>query len=132
MIIIDSNIWIFGEIADAPEHEEAIKKYKESVQKDEIGINAIIASEVFHKLYRLYDANIAQERTNRILQDTSINCLNFSREMIIGAANMAKTFNLRINDALISQQAIHIGEKILTDDVKDFKKVKGLEIIPLR
>lgn len=42
------------------------------------------------------------------------------------------TAQLRINDALIASQALDAGARVLTDNVKDFKKVKGLKIDPLR
>lgn len=132
LIIIDSNIWLFGEIKDAPEHLIAIDKYKESAEKDEIGINAIIFSEVFHKLYRLYDLETAMERTDKIVRNPSISCLDFSRDTLFKAGKLAQDSRLRINDALIAQQALELDAKVLTDDIRDFRKVKGLEVIALR
>ncbi len=48
------------------------------------------------------------------------------------AIDLAFKADMRINDALIAQQALELGVPVLTDNVKDFKKVKGLKITPLR
>ena len=39
---------------------------------------------------------------------------------------------VRINDAIIGIQALCNADGILTDNTKDFKKIDGLNIIPLR
>ncbi|MCA1917072.1 hypothetical protein [Methanospirillum hungatei] len=39
---------------------------------------------------------------------------------------------LRINDAIIGIQALGNADGILKDNTKDFKKIDGLNIIPLR
>lgn len=132
MIIIDSNIWIFGEFASAPEHELALRAYRSAIQTDSVGINAIISSEVFHTLYRLSDAGVAEERIVTIVSNPAIDWLEFSRDMVAQAAALARKAGLRINDALIAVQALSIGAKVLTDNVRDFKKVEGLRVLPLR
>ncbi len=132
MIIIDSNIWIFGELENTPEHDVAVKKYREAVEKDEIGINVIIASEVFHTLYRLVDIKAARERLDTILSSPSIEWIDMGKLETMLATGLAESCKIRINDALIAQQALAAGAKVLTDNVKDFRKVRGLEIIPMR
>ncbi len=131
VIIIDSNIWIFGEIVNAPEHGAAVKGYKSIMEKDTVAINAIIISEVFHKLSRLFDSNIAYSRVTNILQNPSIEWLEIGRETSISAISLSKNARIKINDAFIARQALEIGAKVFTDD-SDFKKVKGLEIMFLR
>jgi predicted nucleic acid-binding protein len=131
MIILDSNVWIFSEIINCPEHEAAVKGYKSFMEKDTIAINAIVASEVFHKLSRLFDSDLAYVRVNNILHNPSIEWLDLTRNTSIRAIDLANKIKIRINDALIAEQALEFGAKLFTDD-KDFKKVKGLEIVALR
>ncbi len=132
MIIVDSNIFIFGETDSAPEYKMAIQKYKEAVEHDRIGTNVIIISEVFHFSKKINGAESAASRVRNILRSPSVDLTEFSPETASRAANLARDFQMRINDALIAQQAIETGASILTDNVKDFKKIKSIRIIPLR
>jgi predicted nucleic acid-binding protein len=132
MIIIDSNIFIFGEMAEAPERDAAISKYKEAVSRGTIGTNVIILSETFHKSQRINGRESASLRIRDILDHPSVQLLEFGAETIIRATKLARDFQMGINDALIAQQAIETGASVLTDNVKDFKKIKLIKIMPLR
>lgn len=131
LIILDSNIWIFGEIYDSPEHSLAIKSYETALKQGPIGINAIVLSEVFHKLSRLFDIDIAYARVSNILQNPSLEWLEIDRNTALNAIKLAKAYSLRINDALIAAQAMDYGVRLLTDD-GHFERIKGLETISLR
>ncbi len=131
MILVDSNIWIFAEVSNCQEHEAAVKGYEAFMKKDTIAINAIIASEIFHKLSKLFDQDSAYVRVNNILQNPSIEWLDLGRTTSIRAIKLAKNSKIRINDALIAEQAMETGAKVFTDD-KDFNRVKGLAIVTLR
>ena len=132
MIIVDTNIFIFGEIDSAPEHELAIQKYKNACSSDKIGTNVIILSELFHLSRNFSGLESAASRIKNILSSPVIEFMEFSPEVILRATKLARDFQMRINDALIAQQAIETGAAILTDNVKDFKKIKSIKIIPLR
>ncbi len=132
MIIIDSNIFIFGETADAPERQMAISKYKEAVNADEVGTNVIILSETFHKSQLINGRESASLRIRDILGHPKVRFLELGAETIFRAAKLARDFQMRINDALIAQQAMEYGAAVLTDNVKDFGKIKAIRVIPLR
>jgi len=56
-IFVDSNIHIFANIEEYPEHSIAKSKIKELVEQGyKLLINLIIVSEVQYKLYRLLDS----------------------------------------------------------------------------
>ncbi len=131
MIIVDSNIWIFAETAAASEHFLAVEKLQRHL-KDEVGFNAIIFSEVFHKLSRAYDQATARKRLETIIHHPSVKWLTISAEQAERAAGLAQKKLIRINDAMIAQQAIDMNLAVLTDDTKDFDKVKKLRVISLR
>lgn len=131
-IIVDSNILIFGESKNSPEHLQASLKYKSATESGRIGINVIIASEVFHNLQRIFGSVDAYLRLNAILCSPSVDFLELGLETVTRAAKLARDFSLRINDAIIAQQAIEMGVPILTDDVKDFGKIGSIKVIPLR
>ena len=132
MIIVDSNIWIFSENLNSEEYKISAQKLKDIFTKDSFGINAIITSEVFHTLSRLSSPAEASLRTINILVHPLAQWLDFSSEVAIDAIRLSKESKIRINDALIAQQALTMKAAVLTDNTKDFEKVKGLKIIPLR
>lgn len=132
MIIVDSNTWIFAENENAEEHQLATKKIKEVFETGSFGINVVIASEVFHILGRLTNVETASARVTNIIEHPLAQWLEFSNDTVIKAISLSKKEQVRINDALIAQQALELRARILTDNVKDFKKVRSLDIIPLR
>ncbi|HVC58129.1 MAG TPA: type II toxin-antitoxin system VapC family toxin [Candidatus Acidoferrales bacterium] len=132
MIIVDSNIFIFGETVEAPEREMAMARYGEAIEKGSVGVNVIILSEVFHKSRLIGGREGAALRIRDILNEPAMELLELTAETIMRAANLARDFQMRINDALIAQQAIETGASILTDNVKDFRKIRSIKIIPLR
>ena len=132
VIIVDSNIFIFGETEAVPEREMAIRRYGEVTGKERIGTNVIILSETFHIIKRINGYESAAMRIGSIVNNPFIDFLDFAPELVLRAAKLARDFQMRINDALIAQQAIETGASILTDNVKDFKKIKSIKVIPLR
>ncbi len=132
MIIIDSNIYIFGETVEAPEREMAISSYKEAIEKDVVGTNVVIISETFHKSQKINGTESAALRIRDILGHPSVQFIEFNADTVLRATKLARDFQMRINDALIAQQAIETGASILTDNVKDFRKIGSIKIIPLR
>ena len=50
MIIVDSNIWVFAEVESAPEHSAAAATLRDALSTEGVGLNVLVASEVFHAL----------------------------------------------------------------------------------
>jgi len=131
-VIVDSNVWIFAEVKDAPEHPAAVRAIQLLLEKGNIGTNVVILSEVFHKVSIFFGAPIASERVRIALLHPSVQWLDFGQGDAADATRLAQEAGIRINDALIAQQALENKAAILTDNVRDFKKVKGLKILALR
>lgn len=129
MIFADSNILIFSEMVEYPEHEIAVRKISE-VSKNGILINDIIISEVFHKIYRLISNEEAVRRVRNILSSESFVYLPLEKDTVNKALTLTRF--VRVNDAIIAQHVIDSKSSLLTDDVKDFKKIKGLKVIKLK
>ena len=132
MIIIDSNIWIFAENDNAAEHDIALRKISEALEKDDFGLNVIVASEVYHILSKLLGIDEASRRAGNLIANNHSRWLEFDGEIVNKAVKLSHANRIRINDALIAQQALNENAAILTDNIKDFKKVSGLKIIPMR
>lgn len=131
MALIDSNIWIFSENANSDEHIPARTILEQYVNK-EFYLNVVTISETFHKLSILVGKEEAHRRVPRIFDNPNAIWLDFSDDIMKKAMDLSFKNNIRINDALIAQQALEFNLPVLTDNVKDFKKVRGLRIIPLR
>jgi len=131
LTIIDSNVFIFAEIKTAEEHQMSIKKIKDACDSGSFAINAIIVSELFHKLSKLLDPKEAYSKVRGILENPFAQWLDMSSEMAATALNLSLKNHIKINDALIAQQGLEFGIPVLTDD-SDFKKIKGLAVVWLR
>lgn len=131
LILVDSNVWIFLNIENYPEHIPAENKIAE-VRKQGIITNVIVVSEVFHKISLILGKHNAFVRTKKILDSSDVFYIPIECPTVRHAIGLASTKSMRINDALIAQQALESKAPILTDNVKDFKKVKGLKVIPLK
>ena len=132
MIIVDSNIWVFAEVQSAPEHPAAAAKLCDALSTEGVGLNVVVTSEVFHALRRLLGSNEATVRMTHILKHPAATWLEFRPSSVQFALGLASKFGVRINDALIAQHALEHKAEILTDNVKDFRKLKPVKIIPLR
>jgi predicted nucleic acid-binding protein len=132
VIVIDSNVWIFSESANSEEHDIAVKKVKEIFDSDTFGINVVITSEVYHILGKFLGVKESRSRVTDILEHPLAQWLPFSDQIALDAVKLAYSSQMRINDALIAQQALKVGAPVLTDNVKDFEKVKNLEVLLLR
>jgi predicted nucleic acid-binding protein len=130
LILVDSNVWIFLNIENYPEHFLAENKIAE-VRKQGIITNAIVVSEVFHKISLILGKRDAFVRIKKMLDSSDVSYIPVEGPIMRQAIELAATKPIRINDAVIAQQTLQLKASILTDNVKDFKKVKGLKVIPL-
>lgn len=131
MILIDSNIWIFAETEGAEEHKIAAEKVQKVMSSEGFGVNLIVVSEVYHILSRLLDRAEAGRRVLNIIQNPAAQWLDLDKGAAERGISLASKSGIRINDALIAQQAIKEKIQILTDNVKDFKRIKDLGVISL-
>ena len=127
---VDSNVWIFLNIESAPEHAAAVAKIEQH-RGDGLQINAIIVSEVFHKLQTLAGTAAASIRVNKMLESDFVVYEPLSRHAIDRALVIAAQAHIRINDAMIAAHAVECRQSVLTDDVSDFRRIKGLNVLGL-
>lgn len=123
MIFVDSNIFIFANIKDYPEYETAKEKIEKIVETDTLAVNPIIVSEVNYKLYRLLGSKESLKRTLKILSSEYVNYIPIEKNTVTGAVNLSYSKNIRINDAIIAVHVLDSNAGLLTDNVKDFKKI---------
>ena len=131
MTVVDSDVWIFLNLDDAPEHQAARNKI-EKLRAEGLHINEIIVSEVFHKLSMYLGSREARGRVSHILESAFVIYETTGIDSLNRALTLAVQHRMRINDAIIAVQAVEARKPLLTDNVKDFKKVPRLAVIPLR
>ena len=133
-VFVDSNVFIFANIQEYPEHGIAKKKLKDLMDNScKILLNAIIVSEVHYKLYRLLNAEEAHDRTLKIIFSGHVEYMPLGEDTVLKAIEISHSKNIRINDALIAQHALDLDvDGLVTDNTKDFVKVEGLNVIELR
>lgn len=131
-LLVDSNIFIFANIKEYPEHSAAKAKLKELVNNHKLLVNTIIISEVHYKLYRLLGEEESFNRTQKILYSKHVNYEQVEQSTILKALDLSHHNNIRINDAIIAAHASDLNVGLFTDNVKDFEKIPNLMIVPLR
>jgi len=116
-----------------PEQKQSLHIIEEMIASDfHFIVNSIIISETYHILTRMLGKNEAMARTHAILSSKFITYLPISFDVINKALLTSCDKEIRINDAVIGTQALLNARGILTDNIKDFIKIDGLHIIPLR
>jgi len=131
-ILVDSNIFIFANIEEYPEYPLVKAKIKELIKTHYLLVNTIIISEVQYKLYRLLGQEESHNRTLKILNSKYIVYESVSIDTILKALELSYNSNIRINDAIIAQNAMDLNVDVFTDNTEDFKKISNLKIIPFR
>ena len=90
-IFVDSNIFIFANIEEYPEHSLATDKLKDLMEKEyTILINSIIVSEVNYKLYRLLNTEEAYERTLKIISSKYVEYTPLEEDTVLRAVGWMK------------------------------------------
>jgi predicted nucleic acid-binding protein len=130
-VLVDSNIFIFANIKEYPEYPVAKAKLNELIKTHKLLVNTII-SEIQYKLYRLLDQEESHNRALKILNSKHVGYESITQSTILKALELSYYSNTRINDAIIAQNAIDLDVEVFTDNIKDFRKISNLKIIPLR
>ena len=133
-LMIDSNILIFSNVAEMPEHDMARDRLLALINDGHsFAVNTIIVSEVNFKLQKILNGEEAYERTMSLLHSNHIDYYPVDQNTLENAIELNHRQKMRINDAVIAQHCLDMRlDGIFTDNVRDFKRVPGLHIVPLR
>ena len=132
-LFVDSNIFIFANIVEYPECLIAQSKIRDLIKNYTLLVNSIIISEVQYKLYKLLDVRESRKRTLKILNSEHVEYVHLTKKTILQAVDSSYENNIRITDAMIAQHVIDLAaDGLFTDNIKDFKKITNLNIVPLR
>ena len=56
---------------------------------------------------------------------------NLSKDVVFGCVEMRRTYSIKLPDAIIAATAINENLVLITKNLKDFSKIKGLRILNL-
>lgn len=129
--LVDSNVFIYAEVAEFEEHRTAVSAL-ERARTSLISTNAIVMSEVHYKLGRLLGWKEAERRCSNIIRSAFVVYEPLFKQTMSRAFAISRSYNTTTNDALIAQHCIDLGDRLLTDNMKDFKRIQGLEVTGLR
>ena len=129
-LIIDTNVFILAEKAGGSIDFNRWQRFGEAF------ISCITVSELLVGVHR---ANTAERRVRRqafveaIISmvpalDVTVEVARIHAELI---AALSPGQSIGAHDALIGATALCNGHAVLTDNVRDFERLKGLEVIPL-
>jgi len=134
LAILDSNMIVYSMITDHPNrlHHKRCRVLLETGLKGELdyilGLNSIVAVEVFSALKRILNWNEAEFRTGSLLRSKRIAVLSISREASQNSLRWAKEKLVQVNDAMIGANMVEQADLIYTIDEDHFKKLEEYEV----
>ena len=134
-IFVDSNIFVFANIADCPEHDRALKILEKGLMGGyTICFNDIIALETHYKLLKILGSKEARYRVSTIFDSKRTSFLKMDVKTIKKAFELCEKYNILTNDAgIIASMLENYIDTIYTDNVKDFRKIDKIRVVnPVR
>jgi len=141
LAILDSNVIVYSMITDYPNklYHKRCRILLENGLKGELdyilGLNPVVAVEVFSALRRLLNWSEAEFRTGSLLRSKRIAFLSISREASQNSLRWAKEKRVPVNDAMIGANMVEQADLIYTIDEDHFKKLEeyGVKVLnPIR
>ncbi len=132
---IDSNIIIFANIKNSPEHIQSLEILKNALKGNFIGyIDTIIAIETHFKLLKKISASEANYRLNTLLNSRRLRFYNITKNTLKTAFKIAEENNIATNDSIIISSMLENDVHLIyTDNEKHFQKFSKIKAInPLR
>ena len=134
-LILDSSIAIAGERTGMTP-TDLLHRIRAVTQSEDVGLTAIGVTELVHGIYRAESPSRAQLRREfltGLLEDLPVHDYTLQIAEIAGRIDGEQTVRgniIPVIDLLIGATALHLGFPILTTNVRHFRKIPGLHVIP--
>ena len=126
-------MFIYSQIERLPECKLAQERIAEVKNRSELGVNAIIVSECFYIMSRFLGSEEASKRLSLFLDSSRVQYLPIDKTTLIKSMKLAVEKSQRINDMILAQHALDSkADGILTDNMKHFAGISGLNVIGFR
>ncbi|MBU4298744.1 type II toxin-antitoxin system VapC family toxin [Patescibacteria group bacterium] len=121
MFALDTNILIYYSFAD-----KKVVSFLESNREAIFYLPSIVAVEFLS--YPLIDQETITKFRLFVSQTVVINLDLRIAEL---SAELRRIYKIKLADAVIAATAISTNSYLVTRDIKDFKKIKGLKLLPI-
>lgn len=111
-----------------------IEKLVEGRENEKFGISAITVSELLHGVYRADSEKRRLKReafVEKIIETFPIYVFDLSAARIyarVWATLAKKGINIGAHDLIIASTAVSLGFSVVTSDMRDYSKIKGLKV----
>ncbi|NVM05179.1 MAG: type II toxin-antitoxin system VapC family toxin [Candidatus Helarchaeota archaeon] len=132
---IDSNIIIFANIKNSPDHAKSLALLEKALKGEFIGcINPIIAIEAHYKLMKYIDSSEAKYRINSLLDSFKLRFFSITKGTLKKGFDISDINKIATNDSIIIASMLENNvNKIYTDNEIDFKKYPKIKVVnPLK
>ena len=135
-LILDSSLLIAGERV-GHSVREILKRVQATHGETESGLSAVTVVEVTHGIYRAKnDADRERRRafTDELCRDLRVHAVTLEIARIAGrieGEQAARGVRIAFEDLLIGTTALHLGYAVLTLNVRHFRLVPNLVVLPL-
>jgi len=129
LIFLDTNVFVFANLREYPEHELCLKRLQEIMITNELSMNIIVLVESFHILTQHLEKIDAEYRLESLINSKRIRYLDVDTNTFKEAMRLSREKNVRVNDALICASMKEHGiTRILTTNEKDFGKISWIKV----
>lgn len=135
-LVLDSSVLIAAERRKL-QPDQAIESVQKIVGEILIVLCPLTVAEIGHGIYRANTPEIRQRRRaflNELKATVPIHPITEATAEIIarlGGEEAAKGINLPLGDLVIGACAIELGYAVGTGNLRDFKRIPGLTVVPL-
>ena len=135
-VVLDSSVLITAERRKL-RADQAIESVQKTVGEIPIVLCSLTVAEIGHGIYRANTPEIRQRRrafldelkaTVPIHPVTEVTAEIIAR---LGGEEAAKGINLPLGDLVIGACALELGYAVGTGNLRDFKRIPGLTVVPL-
>jgi predicted nucleic acid-binding protein len=135
-LVLDSSVLIAAERRKLTA-AQAIETVQKTIGEAPVVLSAVTVAEIGHGIYRANTPEIRQRR-RKFLDELKATVPIYpltgtTAEIVarIGGEQAAKGNTLPLGDLLIGACALELGYAIGTSNARDFKRIEGLQLIPL-
>jgi tRNA(fMet)-specific endonuclease VapC len=135
-VVLDSSIVIRAERKSLPV-PQLVEAIQATYGEIELSLSPVTVAELVHGIYRARTPDVSQRRReyiDELVKLVPLHPITLQTAYLIGqieGQEAAKGTTLPFNDLLIAVAAIEQGYAVLTENLRHFKKIPGVQVLKL-
>lgn len=121
-ILVDTNAIIYYLGNQLP--EKAVSKFEQYFKDDRLFISIINKIEALS--YPKHSSK-TEGLFREFIEKTTV--INLDKELAEAVIKIRKNYNIKLPDAIIAASSLNNDHVLVTSNIKDFKKIKGLKVV---